>query len=105
MSLNQEQKKRYRAIGHDLNPLVTIADKGLTESVLAEIDRALRDHELIKIKVNLADRTEKKAAIDAVCEQLDATLVQSIGRVALLLRREDKPNPKLSNLLRLEAGR
>lgn len=100
MSLNQEQKKRYRAIGHDLKPLVTVADRGLSASVLAEIDRALGDHELIKIKVNVADRDHKTALIDQACDQLGATLVQSIGRVALLLRRAQAPNPKLSNLAR-----
>lgn len=102
MPLSQDQKKHYRAIGHDLNPLVTIADKGLTENVLAEIERALNDHELIKIKVNIADRDAKSAAITAVCETTGATLIQSIGRVALILRRVKKPNPKLSNLVRFK---
>lgn len=100
MSLNQEQKKRYRAIGHDLNPVVTVADKGLAETVVAEIERALADHELIKVKVNVADRDRKTALIREICDQTGATLVQSIGRVALLLRRAEKPNPKLSNLAR-----
>lgn len=102
MSLNQEQKKRYRAIGHDLKPLVTVADKGLAETVLAEIERALTDHELIKIKVNVADRERKHQLIETIREQTGATLVQSIGRVALLLRRAQKPNPKLSNLVRFK---
>ncbi|WP_028669186.1 YhbY family RNA-binding protein [Saccharospirillum impatiens] len=101
MSLSQEQRKRYRTIGHDLNPLVTVAEKGLAETVLAEIDRALNDHELIKIKVNVADRDQKNALIQSACEQTGAILIQSIGRVALLLRKAKKPNPKLSNLTRL----
>jgi RNA-binding protein len=103
MSLSQEQRKRYRTIGHDLNPLVTIAEKGLAETVLAEIDRALNDHELIKIKINVADRDQKTALIEQACEQTGATLIQSIGRVALLLRKAKKPNPKLSNLTRLKS--
>ncbi|MCH8533016.1 MAG: YhbY family RNA-binding protein [Saccharospirillum sp.] len=102
MPLSPDQKKHYRAIGHELNPLVIIADKGLTENVLAEIERALNDHELIKIKVNIADRDAKSAAIAAVCAQTGATLVQSIGRVALILRRVKTPNPKLSNLVRFK---
>jgi RNA-binding protein len=102
MSLSQEQKKRYRTIGHDLNPLVTIADKGLVETVLTEIDRALNDHELIKIKVNVADRDQKAALIQQACDQTGAQLIQSIGRVALLLRKAKKPNPKLSNLSRFK---
>ena len=45
--LTPKQKKRFRAIGHTLRPVVTIAEKGLTASVNGEINRALNDHELI----------------------------------------------------------
>ena len=51
MPLTQEQKKQYKSIGHHLKPVLTVADNGLTEGVLAELERALGDHELIKIKV------------------------------------------------------
>lgn len=102
MSLNQEQKKRFRTIGHQLSPIVTVGDKGLAETVLAEIDRALNDHELIKVKVVTEDREDKKAIINEIVKQTNATLVQTIGHIALLLRKVDKPNPKLSNLKRFE---
>jgi RNA-binding protein YhbY len=48
--LTQQQKKHYRAIGHILDPIVTIAGKGLSETVVTELNRALDDHELIKIR-------------------------------------------------------
>jgi RNA-binding protein len=92
-------RKQLRAIGHRLNPVVIVSN-GLTETVAAEIDRALDDHELIKVRVNAADREEKKEVIDAICEQLDAELVQLTGHIALLLRPAEKPKPALSNLLR-----
>ena len=100
MKLSQDQKKQFRAIGHQLNPIVTIGDKGLTETVLAEIDRALNDHELIKVKVVTEERDDKKAIIAEIVNQTNATLVQTIGHIALLLRKVDKPNPKLSNIKR-----
>ncbi len=100
MKLSQDQKKHFRAIGHQLNPVVTIADKGLSDTVLAEIDRALNDHELIKVKVVCEDREDKKAIIAEIITLTTATLVQSIGHVALILRKVEKPNPKLSNLKR-----
>ena len=100
MKLSQDQKKHFRAIGHQLNPIVTIAEKGLSDTVLAEIDRALNDHELIKVKVVSEDRDDKKAIIAEVISLTKATLVQSIGHVALILRKVEKPNPKLSNLKR-----
>ncbi|TNC92113.1 MAG: ribosome assembly RNA-binding protein YhbY [Thalassolituus sp.] len=100
MALSNEQKKAYRAIGHTLNPIVTIASKGLTEAVLEEIGRALDDHELIKIKVAVGDREVKKVVIKALVEQTGAELVQQIGNTALLLRRNPKAKANLSNLQR-----
>ncbi|MDX1341248.1 MAG: ribosome assembly RNA-binding protein YhbY [Reinekea sp.] len=100
MKLSQDQKKRFRTIGHQLNPIVTIGDKGLSDTVLAEIDRALNDHELIKVKIVTEDREDKKALLADMIAATKATLVQSIGHVALILRTVEKPNPKLSNLKR-----
>ena len=94
------EKKQYRAIGHSLKPVVTIAGAGLSEGVIAEAERAISDHELIKIKLAAMDRDEKQALVDELCSALKAELVQVIGNTALLLRRSTKPNPKLSNLIR-----
>lgn len=98
MSLNNEQKKRYRSIGHDLHPVVTIAGNGLTDNVLSEINRALDDHELIKIKVSITDRESRSATILDICKRTQAIEVQQIGKVALLLREAKRPNAKLSNI-------
>ena len=59
MPLTQEQKKQYKSIGHHLKPVLIVADNGLTEGVLTELERALGDHELIKIKVNILDRESR----------------------------------------------
>lgn len=100
MSLSQDQKKRLRTIGHQLNPIVTVGDKGLAETVLAEIERALNDHELIKVKIVTEDRENKKHLIEQLINSTDATLVQTIGHIALILRHAKEPNAKLSNLKR-----
>jgi RNA-binding protein len=100
MALTPEQKKQYRTIGHSLNPLVTVAGKGLSENVQLEVDRALEDHELIKVKFAVGDRDVKRQLIRELCEIVEATLVQEIGNIALLYRPAVEPNPKLSNLLR-----
>ena len=93
-------KKHLRRLGHNLKPIVTIANKGLTDSVNSEIDRALNDHELIKIKVSVGDRDAKKLISEEICQIHKAQLMQSIGHVLLIFRAALKPNPKLSNLLR-----
>jgi len=103
MALSQDQKKRFRSIAHHLKPVVMIAEKGISEGVLAELERALEDHELIKLKVNVLERDDKTAIIEEVCQQTGATLVQAIGKVAVLYRPAKKQNPKLSNLVRFQA--
>ena len=59
-----QDAKRMRAIGHKLKPVVIIAGKGLTDGVIAEIDRALTDHELIKIQFRLAEREDRRALME-----------------------------------------
>jgi RNA-binding protein len=98
MSLSNEQKKRYRSIGHELHPVVTIAANGLSDTVLAEVNRALDDHELIKIKIVITDRDQRSQLIKQLCQKTQATDVQQIGKVALLLREAKRPNMKLSNI-------
>lgn len=100
MSLTSEQKKHYRTIGHNLNPLVMVAGKGLTENIQLEVDRALEDHELIKVKFAVGDREVKKQLIKELAGIVEATIVQEIGNIALLYRKAENPDPRLSNLLR-----
>lgn len=98
MTLSARQTRQLRAVGHRLKPILIVSHLGAT--VLAEADRALEDHELIKVKVNAEDREEKKELLAQLCEKARAELVQLIGNVALLHRAAKKPDPRLSNLLR-----
>ncbi len=91
MPLVASQKKRLRALAHHLKPLVIVADKGLSETVLAEIERALNDHELIKVKLR-SERDVRKAWAVEIAAQCKAELVQTIGQVACYYRKNpDKP--------------
>ncbi len=100
MTLLNTDKKHLRRIGHNLKPVVTVASKGLSANVLAEVDRALTDHELIKIRLSVGDRETKQAVSQQLCEQSGAELIQTIGHTVLLFRKAERPNPELSNLLR-----
>ncbi|WP_020207998.1 ribosome assembly RNA-binding protein YhbY [Gilvimarinus chinensis] len=100
MPLSAEKRKQFRTMGHNLKPIVTIAGNGLSEGVITELNRALDDHELIKVKLALAEREDRQLVIDELKKLPRTELVQSIGKVALLYRAAKKPNPKLSNLLR-----
>ena len=98
--LSNAQVKQYRAVAHQLSPVVTIAGAGLSEGVMLELDRALRDHELIKIKVAVGDRDARDAAIADLCTRSQATLIQRIGNTATLLRRNPQADPRKTNLMR-----
>ena len=100
MSLSTAEKKRLRQIGHHLNPVVLLGGNGLTESVIAEIDARLEDHELIKVRVGGEDREARLAAIAEIAKVTQAEVAQVIGKLVLLYRAARKPDPKLSNLLR-----
>jgi RNA-binding protein len=101
MSLDPASRKHFRTLGHQLNPVVMVAERGLSEGVGLELERALEDHELIKVKLGIADPVERRAIAAELCEQHRAELVQAVGKIILIYRGAQKPNPKLSNLLRL----
>lgn len=100
MTSSSQETKKLRAIAHKLKPVVTIAQKGLSETVCKEIDRALEQHELIKVKILAADRESRQAIAEEICREAKAERIQSIGNIAVLYRPANKPDPKLSNILR-----
>lgn len=102
MSLSQAQKKAFRSIGHHLNPVVTVAENGLSEGVMAELERALADHELIKVKIAVGERDTRRQAVEELATSSRAEVVQVIGKMALLYRNNPQANPKLSNIKRFE---
>ncbi len=89
MKLNPKQITHLRGLAHSLSPVVMIADKGLTENVLKEINTALNSHELIKIKVAGDDRNVRKALYEAICEQTSAVAVHHIGKQLVVYRASD----------------
>ena len=98
--ITKAELKRFRAIGHGLRPIVTIAGKGLNAEVLKELDRALNDHELIKIRIHGQDRQDRKNTLLKITALSGTEIIQKIGNVAVLYKAAIKSNPKLSNILR-----
>jgi RNA-binding protein len=104
MPITSQQRKHFKAIAHHLKPVVTVATNGITEGVVNELDRALSDHELIKIKIAAGERADRTELLSEITRLTSSDLVHSIGKTAVLLRHNPKPNPKLSNLIRAQAG-
>ena len=84
--LNPTQRRALRATAHHLNPVVSISQKGLTPTVLAEIDRCLKAHELIKVRLYGIERETRPALFDEICNSLNCAQVQRIGNLLVLWR-------------------
>lgn len=92
MKLTESQKKVLRGLGHNLKPVITVGDAGLSESLLKEFESTIAYHELIKVRFRAADREHRDAIVAELCERGSADLVTRIGNVALLFRRNaEKP--------------
>lgn len=89
------QRRALRAAAHSLKPVVSISQKGLTEAVLKEIDRCLKAHELIKVRVYDTERETREELLNAVCSELNAAPVQHIGNL-LVLWRERPEGPEIA---------
>jgi RNA-binding protein len=94
MVLNSKQIRFLRSLAHNLKPVVIIGGAGLTDNVINEINQALDDHELIKVKVNANDRDEKASMIESITAQTESVHVQTIGHIGVFYRRHPK-KPKL----------
>ena len=94
MTLSEKQLRFLRGKAHELKPVVMLGHKGLTDNVVAETVQALRDHELIKVRIRAADRSQRDAWLAQLVSQSACTLVSRIGHVAVLYRAAD-PIPRL----------
>ena len=88
--MNPTEKKQLRAQAHTLKPLILIGQSGLTEAVKAEIQLALDQHELIKIKIRSSNRELRLQISEDICLATSATLIQSIGQIIVIYRKNSK---------------
>ncbi|QSX77044.1 ribosome assembly RNA-binding protein YhbY [Agrilutibacter solisilvae] len=86
-ALTAAQTRFLRGQAHDLKAMLQVGGKGITDSLIAEVDQALEHHELIKIKVAADDRDGRDAMIEDIAQRTDACLVQRIGHTAVLYRQ------------------
>jgi RNA-binding protein len=90
MSLSEKQKKHLRRLAHPLHPIVMLGNAGLTDAVVAELDRALADHELVKVSTRVGERKERDASLEELARRTSALLVQRVGHVGVLYRRSGR---------------
>ena len=95
--LTPKRRSELRAEAHKLAPVVIIGDKGLTDEVVAEIDRTLKAHELIKVRAATDDRKARDAWLAEICDRLQAHPVQQIGKVFVIYREKPAEDARKAN--------
>ena len=90
------QRRELRARAHHLSPVVTVADNGLAPGVIAELERSLQAHELIKVRVQGAEREQRDLLMQELCAALDAAPVQHIGNILVVWRQRREVEKKSS---------
>lgn len=87
MTLSTTIKQQLKSQAHTLKPIVIIGSKGLTQNIIDETNQSLIAHELIKIRVNAADRESRMQIANEICQQCGAELIQFIGHIAIIYRK------------------
>jgi len=88
--LTKESKRSLVARAHDLNPVIITGSKGITENLVQEMHAALEAHELIKARVNAADRDDRAAMMQELADLTQSELVKSIGHIGIYYRKRQK---------------
>ena len=88
LDITSRERSALRAAAHPLRPVVLIGDRGLSDSVLKEIDRSLTAHQLIKIRAGGEDREARDAMLEAICDALSCAPVHHLGKTLILYRPE-----------------
>lgn len=94
--LTPGDRQALKGRAHRLDPVVMIGADGLTPAVLAEVERALKAHELIKIRVISGDGDTRERLLGELCAATDASPVQHIGKVLVVYRErpaDEQPTP------------
>ncbi|MEB2398862.1 MAG: YhbY family RNA-binding protein [Alcaligenaceae bacterium] len=90
LDITSQERSALRAAAHPLRPVVLIGDRGLTDSVLKEIDNNLTAHQLIKVRVAGEEREARNAMLETICDSLSCALVHHLGKTLIIYR----PDPK-----------
>ena len=93
--LRGKQLRWLRARAHHLKPVVIIGQDRVTEGVIAHIDAALEQHELLKVRLTAAEKAEAIDAAEQLVRATGARMVQRIGHTLVLYRRRRNAAPTL----------
>jgi len=94
--LTGKNRSYLRGKANSLDPIVHVGKEGINESVIVQLDEALEDHELLKVRILESTGRTTRSAAEELATATGANVVQVIGGIAVLFRqREDDSNFKL----------
>jgi RNA-binding protein len=93
--LTGKQRRYLRSLGHHLEPVVQLGKQGLTDAVVAAIDEAIGQHELVKVRVGTECPDDRHEVAERLAPALKSEVAQVLGRTILLYRRHPK-EPKIA---------
>ena len=85
-TLSSRERARLKARAHALEPVVRLGHAGVTPELVAEVDRALTAHELIKVSIAVEDRIERRALGETLAQRVGATPIHRVGKILILWR-------------------
>ena len=86
VTLTTRERAHLKARAHALEPVVHIGTAGVTDAVVAELERALTAHELLKVRIGADDREARVALGNELCARTGAAAVDRVGKVLILWR-------------------
>jgi RNA-binding protein len=89
-ALKGSDRRHLRGLANPLKALVQVGGAGVTEGVLAAVEAALRDHELIKVRLS-GEREERRELAARIAAAAGCELAGTIGRVAIFYRPAEDP--------------
>lgn len=98
-TLSGKQRRYLRAEAHALRPVVRVGRHGVSDAVFHEIEKALADHELIKVQY-VAEKEEKRQLEAQVEQRLRAASAGGIGHVLIFYRQHRDPEERRYTLPR-----
>lgn len=90
MSLTGKQRRHLRSLAHKLRPVVQVGKDGLDDGLVAAIDRALLDHELVKVKVGEGAGLDRHDAAGEIAARTKSEVAQVLGNIVVLYRARDE---------------
>lgn len=95
-TLTGKQRQFLKGLAHPLSPIVRVGKAGVTDAVVAEAKKSLESHELIKVRIDVDESSERKDLAAQLATATDAQLAATIGKIAILYRaRDEEPEIKL----------